>query len=90
MTPEDEAVALRWVSARLRTHVCGQCGGTWVTAASTSVLFHRCANATNGQRPTTSYEQAHAHAQAQWARSVLGYAFEDAIDRTIPKEKHDK
>ncbi len=42
MTPQDEAVALRWISRRVLTWTCEECGGKWITGRSTPILFHRC------------------------------------------------
>lgn len=42
MTPQDEAIALRWIGNRVRTWTCPECGGRWITGKSTPILFHQC------------------------------------------------
>lgn len=66
---QAEAVALRWVSRHLHILECRWCGGAWITAKTTTTIFHRCHRPPPSPlwSPPTDEED-----RQTWARRLLG------------------
>lgn len=81
MTPAEQ-IALRWIEQRLRVHACRDCRGTWITASTTTALFHRCVT----PYTTTTSFVTREERSAAWARRVLGTQLTDAFEQAVAPE----